>query len=632
MKHLAALNSFFWKYRSRLLLGIFFIILTNYFRILAPQLTGYIVNAVVNKAGQTIHHQRSTTNEQRTTINPLSPKDQPPTFHSPPSKEYDFVVQKIISRLETSSFSKQILWCSITLLLLALISGAFMFLMRQTIIVMSRLIEYSQKNQVFNHYQQLDTNFYKTHSTGDLMSRISEDISRVRMYTGPALMYFINLAASLAFSIYFMLRASPKLTLIALSPLPILAVTIYFVNTIINRKSERIQALLSDLTTNAQESYSGIRVIKSFVQEKAMLGFFTANSEEYKKNALGLAKTEAIYFPSIGLMIGMSTLITIMAGGLDVVNGVPGASVGTIAEFVLYIQMLTFPVSAIGWTASMTQRAAASQKRVNEFLQTTPAVQEPVTPLKPFLNTSISFTNVDFTYPHTGIHAVADFSLEIRKGEKVAIVGRTGSGKSTIGQLLLRMYDAQKGLILYDGVPVNKIDLNWLRTQISYVPQDVFLFSETVQNNIAFGVDTTSFDAVIKAARLASIHEEIEGFTNSYQTMIGERGVTLSGGQKQRISIARALVKDPSVVIFDDCLSAVDAKTEKEILNNLNAWWKDKTAVIITHRIFSLLEFDKVIVLDDGKIVEQGTHAGLLRQNGYYAEMYARQQEQDLST
>ncbi|MBC7934742.1 MAG: ABC transporter ATP-binding protein [Rhizobacter sp.] len=610
MKHLAALNPFFWKYRYRLLLGILFIILTNYFRILAPQLTGYVVNTVVNKA------------EQHT-----SAPHQP--VHK---KDYDFLVQAIISKLETSSFSQQVLWSSITLLLLALISGVFMFLMRQTIIVMSRLIEYSQKNQVFHHYQQLDTSFYKTHSTGDLMSRISEDVSRVRMYTGPALMYFINLAAVLAFSIFFMVQASPKLTLIALSPLPLLAVTIYFVNTIINRKSERIQALLSDLTTNAQESYSGIRVIKSFVQEKAMLGFFTANSEAYKKNALGLAKTEAIYFPSIGLLIGLSTLITIMAGGMDVVQGVPGASVGTIAEFVLYIQMLTFPVSAIGWTASMTQRAAASQKRVNEFLQTTPSINEPLMPLKPFLNSSILFSNVDFTYPHTGIHAISNFTLEIRKGEKIAIVGRTGSGKSTIAQLLLRMYDAQDGLILYDSVPVNKIDINWLRTQISYVPQDVFLFSETVQNNIAFGVDKAGLDEVIKAAKLAGIHQEIDGFSHGYQTMIGERGVTLSGGQKQRISIARALIKDPSMVIFDDCLSAVDAKTEKEILNNLNNWWKDKTAVVITHRIFSLLEFDKVIVLDDGKIVEQGTHTGLLQQKGYYAEMYARQQQLDLST
>lgn len=607
MKHLAALNPFFWKYRSRLLLGILFIILTNYFRILAPQLTGYVVNSVVNKAEQT-----------------ASVSQQPIQ-----KKQYDFVVQKIISLLEEKSFGQQILWCGITLLVLALISGIFMFLMRQTIIVMSRLIEFSQKNQVFTHYQQLDTNFYKTHSTGDLMSRISEDISRVRMYTGPALMYFINLATVLIFSIFFMVQASPKLTAIALFPLPVLAVTIYFVNTIINRKSERIQALLSDLTTNAQESYSGIRVIKSFVQEKAMLGFFTANSEAYKQNALELAKTEAIYFPSIGLLIGMSTLITIMAGGIDVINGVPGASVGTIAEFVLYIQMLTFPVSAIGWTASMTQRAAASQKRVNEFLNTNPTIQEPVNPVKPALTGSISITDIDFTYPHTGIHALTNFSLQIKKGEKVAIVGRTGSGKSTIAQLLLRMYDAQEGLILYDGVPVNQINLNWLRNQITYVPQDVFLFSETVQNNIGFGMENAGLEEVVKAARQACIHDEIEGFSSGYQTMIGERGVTLSGGQKQRIAIARALIKNPSMVIFDDCLSAVDAKTEKNILNNLNAWWKDKTAIIITHRIFSLLDFDTIIVLDDGRIVEQGTHADLIQQNGYYAGMYARQQAQD---
>lgn len=609
MKHLAALNPFFWKYRYRFLLGVIFILLTNYFRILAPQLTGYVVNTVV-------------TSSSNGAIN-LS---HPPVIHK---KQYDFVVQLIIAKLEPQAFSSKIVWCSIILLLLALISGFFMFLMRQTIIVMSRLIEFSQKNQVFNHYQQLDTNFYKTHSTGDLMSRISEDVSRVRMYTGPALMYFINLAAILFFSIYFMIQASPKLTLIALSPLPLLAITIYFVNTIINKKSERIQELLSDLTSNAQESYSGIRVIKSFVQEKAMLGFFSNNSELYKKNALALAKTEAIYFPSIGLLIGLSTLITIMVGGMDVVNGLPGTSIGTIAEFVLYIQMLTFPVSAIGWTASMTQRAAASQKRINEFLQTTPSIQQSDIIFKPSFNSSINLTAVNFSYPHTGIHAIKDFSLTIEKGEKIAIVGRTGSGKSTIAQLLLRMYDANDGLILYDNVPIDKIDIQWLRSQISYVPQDVFLFSETVQNNIAFGVDSASLEEVIQAANIAGIHNEIEGFSNGYQTMIGERGVTLSGGQKQRISIARALLKNPSLVIFDDCLSAVDAKTEKEILNNLNIWWNDKTAVIITHRIFSLLQFDKVIVLDDGKIIEQGTHADLLKQNGFYAEMYARQQQQE---
>jgi len=608
MKQLATLNHFFFKYRYRFLLGILFIILTNYFRILAPQLTGYVVNNVVHAI-------------DGNNANPLLNKE----------KQYDVIVKATIHQIESQSLKAKIFWCSIILLLLALISGFFMFLMRQTIIVMSRLIEYDQKNQVFNHYQQLDAGFFKIQSTGDLMSRISEDVSRVRMYTGPAIMYFINLAAILCFSVFFMLKASPKLTLVALSPLPVLAVTIYLVNTIINKRSERIQSLLSSLTTNAQESYSGIRVIKSFVQEKAMLGFFTANSEEYKKNALGLAKTEAIYFPSMALLIGISTLVTIMVGALDVVNHRGGTSVGTIAEFVLYIQMLTFPVSAIGWTASMAQRAAASQKRINEFLHTKSTIENPTEKLKPALNKSIHFKNVDFTYTNTGIHAVQNFSLKINAGEKIAIVGKTGSGKSTIAQLLLRVYDPQTGGIEYDGKPLTSIDLAYLREGISYVPQDGFLFSETVHNNIAFGLATATADTVIAAAQLACIHNEINNFKEGYKTMIGERGVTLSGGQKQRISIARALIKKPAIVIFDDCLSAVDAKTEKEILNNLNLYLQDKTAIIITHRIFSLLEFDKIIVLEDGVMVEEGTHSELLAKNGFYTEMYNRQQQNEYS-
>ncbi len=609
MKQLATLNHFFFKYRYRFLLGILFIILTNYFRILVPQLTGYVVNNVVHAI-------------DGTKANPLLNKE----------KQYDFLVKATIEKIDSQSLKAKIFWCSIILLLLALISGFFMFLMRQTIIVMSRLIEYDQKNQVFNHYQQLDTGFFKVQSTGDLMSRISEDVSRVRMYTGPAIMYFINLAAILCFSVYFMLQASPKLTLVALSPLPILAVTIYLVNTIINKRSERIQSLLSSLTTNAQESYSGIRVIKSFVQEKAMLGFFTANSEDYKKNALGLAKTEAIYFPSMALLIGISTLVTIMVGALDVVNNRGGTTVGTIAEFVLYIQMLTFPVSAIGWTASMAQRAAASQKRINEFLETKSAIEDPKEKLQPPLNKSINFKNVDFTYSNTGIHALQNFSLHINAGEKIAIVGKTGSGKSTIAQLLLRVYDPQTGEIMYDGKPLTSIDLAYLREGISYVPQDGFLFSETIHNNIAFGLAAATEQTVTAAAQLACIHNEISSFKEGYKTMIGERGVTLSGGQKQRISIARALIKKPSIVIFDDCLSAVDAKTEKEILNNLNLYLQDKTAIIITHRIFSLLEFDKIIVLDDGLMVEEGTHSELLARNGFYTEMYNRQQQNEHST
>jgi ATP-binding cassette subfamily B protein len=607
MKHLSSLNKYFWKYRWHFMLGVIFIVLTNYFRILSPQLTGFVVNTVV----QSIKSPDANTIDIKKS-----------------EKNYDFVVQKVISAFEEKP-SNKILYAGLTLLVLAIISGFFMFLMRQTIIVMSRHVEYDQKNEIFTHYQKLDTNFYKTHSTGDLMNRISEDVSRVRMYTGPAIMYFINLAAVIGFSIFFMMKASPKLTLVALSPLPVLAITIFFVNNIINKKSERIQSLLSDLTTNAQESYSGIRVIKSFVQEKAMLGFFKKNSEAYRDNALSLAKTEAIYFPSMALLIGLSTLITIMVGSLDVVNHVEGASVGRIAEFVMYIQMLTFPVSAIGWTASMTRRAATSQRRINEFLHTVPSIKNEPGVVKPELQGAISLANVDFIYPHTGIHALKDFSLQINKGEKVAIVGRTGSGKSTLAQLLLHMYEPQTGIITYDGIPVNKIDINSLRQQISYVPQDIFLFSETVSNNISFGHDDTSGESVTHAAKQASIHSEIERFSHGYDTMIGERGVTLSGGQKQRISIARALTKDSRVIIFDDCLSAVDARTEKEIIGNLYQYLDNKTAIIITHRIFSLFEFDKIIVIDEGAIVEQGTHQQLLGLNGYYTDMYNRQQEQD---
>jgi ATP-binding cassette subfamily B protein len=387
--------------------------------------------------------------------------------------------------------------------------------------------------------------------------------------------------------------------------------------------------MLSSLTTNAQESYSGIRVIKSFVQEKAMLGFFAANSEEYKNNALGLAKTEAIYFPSIGLMIGLSTLITIMVGALDVLNHRNGITVGTIAEFVLYIQMLTFPVSAIGWTASMTQRAAASQKRINEFLDTKPLINNPVDNKKPLLNGAIELVNVNFTYPNTGIQAIKNFSLKIKPGEKIAVIGKTGSGKTTLAQLLLRMYDPQDGSILFNDVPLKSINTAHLRSGISYVPQDGFLFSETVYNNIAFGIENAKESSVHNAAALASVDKEIAGFKDGYNTVIGERGVTLSGGQKQRIAIARALIKDPAIVIFDDCLSAVDARTEKEILGNLNSFLISKTAIIITHRIFSLIDFNKIIVLEAGAIVEEGTHKDLMEKNGFYAAMYYRQQAHD---
>ncbi len=606
MTQLSTLNKYFSRYRFLFLLGILFVILTNYFRILAPQLTGYVVNSVVNviKTGNAAPVNAS-------------------------SENYDIIVVKVIELFNNKPLQSRILFAGLILLIIALISGIFMFLMRQTIIVMSRHIEFDQKNEIFSHYQKLDTAFYKTRSTGDMMNRISEDVSRVRMYTGPAIMYFINLAAILGFSIYFMLRSDVKLTLVSLCPLPLLAVTIYFVNTIINKKSERIQAMLSDLTTNAQESYSGIRVIKSFVQENAMLNFFRKNSEMYRSNALSLAKTEAIYFPSMGLLIGLSTLITVMVGGLDVVNNVPGASVGKIAEFVMYIQMLTFPVSAIGWTASMTQRAVASQKRINEFLLTGPAVKDSAYATDEKLQGDISFSNVDFVYPHTGIRAIRNFSLQINKGEKIAIVGKTGSGKSTVAQLMLRMYDAQAGEINYDGKNIKDIKTTSLRSQISYVPQDVFLFSDTIKNNIRFSDKNATDKDVLEAARQAGILAEIESFDDKFETRVGERGVTLSGGQKQRISIARALLKKPEIVIFDDCLSAVDARTEKEIISSLYDYLQGKTAVIITHRIFSHFNFDKIVVMEEGSIAETGTHESLIAEQGIYFKMFEKQQATD---
>lgn len=605
MKHLRALEKYFWKYRVRLGAGILFVVLSNYFNVLSPQLMRFIINYVDSALSLT---KTAAVNNR--------------------SDGYDILVSKVINWIsQERSVGQVVIIASLVILLLALLRSFFMFLMRQTIIVMSRHIEYDQKNEVYTKYQNLDSLFFKRHNIGDLMNRIAEDVSRVRIFTGPAIMYIVNLISVIALSVFFMLKSSKELTLYVLIPLPALAVIIYFVNSTIHKKSERIQEALSDLTTNAQESYSGIRVIKSFVQERAMLGFFKSNTEKYRQSAVSLAKTEAIYFPAINLLIGVSTLLTIMIGGLYYINNEHNISPGTIVEFVVYVNMLTFPVSAIGLTASMVQRAAASQKRLNEFLDIDPEVKDSSTAREVKLEGEVDFNNVTFTYPDTGIVALKDFSLHVRKGEKIAVTGRTGSGKSTIAQLLLRMYNIQQGTIALDNIPLKDIQLSSLRTQVSYVPQDVFLFSDTVENNIRFGIPNAGKEAVVEAAVIAGVDKEIEGFSNGYDTMIGERGVTLSGGQKQRISIARALIKDPALIIFDDCLSAVDAKTEIEIMGRLNRFLADKTAIIITHRVFSLLNFDRIIVLDEGTIAEQGTHTQLMQiENGLYAKLYRQQQ------
>jgi ATP-binding cassette subfamily B protein len=607
LKHLKALKKYFWKYRLRLGIGIFFIVVSNYFGVLAPQVTGFIIDYV-----------------QRTL---QLPGYQP---HKSPAR-YDVLVQWFIDTVNSSQWTvgKVVAITGITILALALLRGFFMFLMRQTIIVMSRHIEYDQKAEVFGHYQQLSMSFYKTHATGDLMSRMAEDVSRVRMFTGPAIMYLINLLTLITMCVFFMYRRSPELTFYVLSPLPLLALTIYVVNSIIHRKSEALQGTLAALTTNAQQSYAGIRVIKSFVQEANMLRHFKKNSEQYKSEATGLAKLEALYFPSMSFFIGISTLLTIMIGGFNYIHHPETTGLDVLVEFIIYINMLMFPVSAIGWTASMIQRGAASQKRLNEFLHIKPAIGNSETPVTEKLQGSISFNNVNFVYPQTGIHAIKNFNLEIAPGERLAIVGRTGSGKSTLAQLLLRMYDVTSGSIRINGIPIQQVDVTALRQLISYVPQDGFLFSDTIENNIAFGASAFNKDSVREAARLSVVDGEIERFAEGYQTMVGERGVTLSGGQKQRISIARALMKASPVLLLDDCLSAVDARTEREILGHLSTYLQGKTSIIITHRIFSLLHFDSIIVLQHGQIAEQGTHGELLKKGGLYAEMWAKQLQED---
>jgi ATP-binding cassette subfamily B protein len=601
VKELSALNVFFWKYRFRFFTGILLVIATNYLAVLAPQITGYVVSLVQAKlpGGKAI----STTNQD--------------------------VIVSFISKLSVHnqfSFASLITFCSITILALAIIRSVFMFFMRQTIIVMSRHIEFDQKNQVYAHYQKLDTEFYKTHSTGDLMNRMSEDVSRVRMYTGPSLMYLINLVSLIGFCLFNMFSKDVRLSLFVLAPLPILAITIYIVNSIINKKSEEIQGQLSDLTTNAQESYSGIRVIKSFVQESAMLGFFKKNSELYRKNAVSLARVEAFYTPTMSLMIGLSTLLTIYLGGLQAYQD--PSKVGTIIEFVIYINMLTFPVSAIGWTASMIQRAAASQKRLNEFLSIEPTIKTKSNPIDlGLVKGAIEFNNVNFTYVHSGVKALVNFNLIIKPGQKVLILGKTGSGKSSIAQLITRMYDPTNGIVKVDEVDIKDISVQALRKAIGYVQQDVFLFSDSIHNNIQFGLEAiANNDALILATKTANVYNEIEQLPKQFETLIGERGTTLSGGQKQRVSITRSIIKKPSIFVFDDCLSAVDAKTEQSILSSLSNYINEKTSIFITHRIFYSYKFDLIIYLEDGQIAEMGTHESLLAKNGLYAELYRIQQ------
>lgn len=526
-----------------------------------------------------------------------------------------------------SDIARNLLYFGVLVILLALIMGIFMYFMRQTIIVMSRLIEYDIRKDIYAHYQELDQAFYKKNKTGDMMARITEDVSKVRMYLGPAILYGINTTSLFILVIISMFQVDTKLSLYTLLPLPLLSISIYYVSNIINKKSTRIQQQLSTLNSIAQEVYSGIRVIKSYVQEAQFAKYFSFQSEDYKARSLELARVDSLFFPLILLLISVSTLLTIYIGGIQVTKGL--ISPGNLAEFVIYVNMLTWPVTGIGWIASLVQQAEASQARINEFLHTKPGIENN-DGLKHRLEGKIEFRNVDFIYPDTGIHALKQLSFTVNKGEKMGIIGKTASGKSTIAELILRMYDVESGEILIDNKPIRSLDLYDLRNQIAYVPQDVFLFSDTIENNISFGSkEKVPLEEIKKYAKYASIHNEIDELKHAYDTRVGERGVTLSGGQKQRVAMARAFLNDPQVVIMDDSLSAVDTTTEQNILSYLNEVLAGKTSIIITHRITGLLNFDKIIVLDEGRIVEEGTHESLLEKGGIYSDLYEIQKLED---
>ena len=582
MKPLASLRIYFKRYKWHLILGAVFVFLSNYFSI-------YPARAI------------------RDAI--------------------DSAVAALKSEQVNAGVFTEVLYYTGMIIGFAVLRSIFMFFMRQTLIVMSRRIENDMKEDIFQHYQSLSLSFYKQNSTGDLMNRISEDVSRVRMYTGPAIMYALNTLFTFILVIGAMFAVNATLTWYVLIPLPMLSVLMYFVNDRINRKSEAIQEQLSGLTTLVQESFSGIRIIKSFARESLLQQWMKKQLLTYREAQLSLAMTDALYFPANLLLIGLSTLITIYIGGMQCIAG--KATLGNIAEFVFYVNMLTWPVSSLGWVTAIVQRASASQKRINEFLQTAPDVKN--TGTKDFhFSDRIDFKNVSFTYPESGITAVRNISLSLQKGKVVGVTGPTGSGKSTLAQLLLRMYDVDSGRISADGQSIQEYSLETYRKAFGYVPQDVFLFSDSIYNNIAFADEKHITDDTVKqSAADAAVLESVNGFKEGFETVIGERGITLSGGQKQRVSIARALAKEPAILLFDDCLSALDVATENEILQNLKQVIENKTALIISHRASSVQLADEIVVMHDGFITERGTHEALLALNGYYATMYRKQQQEE---
>ncbi len=578
LKSLKHINKYFFKYRWYLLLGILFVAVSNIFSVYSVV---YVGNAI------------------------------------------DFA-EKISNMNNTQDAHRQLLYFGGLIIGLAVISGFFLFLMRQTIIVMSRLIEYDLKNEIYSHYQQLDISFYKRHNTGDLMNRISEDVSRVRMYIGPAIMYILNTLFTFLLTIFYMVHIDVTLTIYVLLPLPLLVISIYYVSQSINKKSTDVQEQLSAITTHAQEAFSGIRVLKAYGRELHSEQTFEKESMAYRTKNMGLVKTEALFQPFMILLIGLSTIFTIYIGSKQAIAG--KITYGNIAEFVIYINRLTWPIASLGWVTSLIQRAAASQTRINEFLHTSSSINnesEEIVPVKG----EIAFENVSFTYKDSGVKALNNISFKIKSGSSLAIIGKTGSGKSTIANLIARLYDTDEGKVLIDGKEIQKHHLYTLRQQLGYVPQEVFLFSDSIAHNISFGIDKEDHlkPAIEEAAKDAAIYENIMQFPEQFDTIVGERGITLSGGQKQRISIARAFIKKPAILILDDCLSAVDTETEEEILNTLKKKMKNRTSIIISHRVSSVKNADHILVMDDGKIMEEGNHLALLQQQKIYFQLFNMQ-------
>lgn len=630
MRELLKLNPYFKKYPLLLLGGVIFIFFTNVFAVFAPALIGEGVNAL-READEIF-------------LDPLrSGMPEADVFEAAPEISYPGTLSKLQSwsgellEAPKKADSKQdvLNWMgriaalqALLFLLAYLIKGTFLFFTRQTIIVMSRRIEFDLKGKIFDQYQRLDAAFYRANDTGDLMNRISEDVSKVRMYLGPAIMYTINLAMLIILVVSVMVYIDWKLTLFALLPLPLMSLAIYFVSTRINVQSEAVQKKQSGLSTFVQQHIAGIRVLKSFQREKDASQRFAGIADDYKNSVLRLVKTEALFMPIIVLLVGLSTILTVYVGGLRVISG--ELEVGHIFQFVFYVNLLTWPFASVGWVTSLVQKAEASMRRINAFMEAEPAIQAPdelAKGLEPAPNEGLTFDRVSFTYPETGIEAVKNLSFQLIPGKILAVTGRTGSGKSTVAQLAMRIFDPHEGQIAFDGIPLQQWPLNEFRSETGYVPQDVFLFSDTIQRNIAFGLpeEDSMMREVQSAAEQAHVAHNIEAFEQKYDTLLGERGVNLSGGQKQRISIARALIRKPKLLILDDCLSAVDTETEEAILQSIRNQGDSTAVLMVSHRISSIRGADHVVVLDQGKLIEEGTPEALAQANGVYARMVQQQ-------